>query len=198
MSVAGAARAGSAAATGRAAAVARTRKPFLVVPDLDHTEALGNCADAAQYVNVVRIRTAHKPAHSPAGVSVIHVETMSNHIAGMFAPGAPIVIEYQRNDLSSSGTSSIARLGSTSIGGGRAAGRTRPASRLTSSATFFAVIATVLRMRNGRRQRYSSNQIRNERTRTDVALESRSRCSFPSCSRSGCDGEPACSSKATR
>ena len=148
MSVAGAARAGTAAATGRATAVARTRKTFLVVPDLDRTEALGNCADAAQYVNVVRIRTAQKPVtHSPAGVSIIHVETMPNHIAGMFAPGAPIVIEYQRNDLSSSGTSSIARLGSTSIGGGRTGWfRRRPDSRLASSETFFAVIATVLRM----------------------------------------------------
>ena len=118
------------------------------VSDLDHTKALGNCADAAQYVNVVRIRKSQNPvAHIPADVSIIHVETMSNHIAGMFAPGAPIVIEYQRNDLSSSGTSSIARLGSTSIGGGRTGWfRRRPASRLTSSATFFAVIATVLRM----------------------------------------------------
>ena len=74
---------------------------------------------------------------------------MSNHIAGMLAPGAPIVMEYQRKNLSSSGTSSIASVVSTSIGGGRTGWfRTRPASRFASSETFVAVIATVLRTRN--------------------------------------------------
>ena len=55
--VAGAARAGSAAAFGRATTVARAREILLVVADLDDAEPLGNCADAAQYVNAVRIRT---------------------------------------------------------------------------------------------------------------------------------------------
>ena len=103
MSVAGAARAGSTATTGRAAAVARTSKAFLVVSDLDHAKALDNCADAAQYVKVVRIRKAHKPvSHVPADVSIIHVETMPNHIAGMFAP-AQAKFCFTENKIQDSG-----------------------------------------------------------------------------------------------
>ena len=49
--VAGAARAGSAAASGRATTVARARETLLVVADLDDAEPLNNCVDAAQYVS---------------------------------------------------------------------------------------------------------------------------------------------------
>ena len=50
VAVAGAARAGSAAATGSAQAVARASEAFLVVSDLDHAKTLQNCPEAAQYV----------------------------------------------------------------------------------------------------------------------------------------------------
>ena len=148
MSVAGAACARSASASGRTTTVARARKPLLVVADLDDAEPLENCADATQYVNAVRIRTAHSLSTSGR---IRHpctndVEPHRRHVGA------------GRADRDGIPAQRLVRFGhvvhcerpvSTSIGGGRTGWfRTRPASRLASYATFVTVIATVLRMRN--------------------------------------------------